>query len=372
METDVDELVLSLDRSRKRHRSAGLLRGDQVTDRLAIQEASASPLFKKKKASTMALTADDFRSILRNEVSTRLDSLDAGVSDVRGVITRLETSVGANAAKIAHNESNIAEIRKEIGKLREQKDAFPPLPCRAPLAGEVAGTAAIAPEAEAEFSKARRSLRLWPVPGSAGKQVWEAAGNFLKVKLGLGDKITEVMIEHISRPEIPSGPAVRDEVLVIFREVAVRDMVMGSSAMLAQCVDESGRPTAGVRLEVPPPLRTAFRVLYKFGQSLRSKYGQGTRRHIKFDDMERTLFLNARLPGDENWTRISLAVAKKGLRSRELLADDEVERRFDISGPFPQRPRARSEGQLSNGPTPMDTARPSAWTGARAGSTSGT
>ena len=46
-----EDLVNSIDRSRKRHLDEGLLRGDQALDRLRAQEASASPALKKTRAS---------------------------------------------------------------------------------------------------------------------------------------------------------------------------------------------------------------------------------------------------------------------------------------------------------------------------------
>ena len=42
-EEELQELVKSIERSRKRNLSVGLLRGDQVVDRQELQEKSASP-----------------------------------------------------------------------------------------------------------------------------------------------------------------------------------------------------------------------------------------------------------------------------------------------------------------------------------------
>ena len=139
--------------------------------------------------------------------------------------------------------------------------------------------------------------------------------------------------------------------------MTIKPKIYGAATKLAPFIDDSGKPTAGMRIEVPSHLQRDFRILFKFGQTLRAKHGAGTRRHVKFDDVERTLFLNARLPGDDAWSRISVDVAKKGLRARELVSDDEVGRRFDISGPLAQRPRAASSS-LRQAPTPQ----PSAWT----------
>lgn len=186
--------------------------------------------------------------------------------------------------------------------------------------------------------------------------------------------ITEAMIVDVSRPDVPSGPGTNQEALVRFKLTSDRDTVMGSSAKLAGFSDNQGKPTAGIRLKVPPRLRTAFRVLFRYGQALRRRHGQGMRRHIKFDDTERNLFLNVKLPGDEKWSRVSLEVARRGLRARDLASDGDLERRLDIGGPLADgdRPRAMSlstdngnpPAARQSGPTPSG----SSWTGRRSGS----
>ena len=212
-------------------------------------------------------------------------------------------------------------------------------------------------------------MRLWPVPGNAGPLVWQSTDLFLRHKLDLGDRVKESMIEHIHRPDIPSGPGVVEEAVVLFRAVETRDMVMGASSKLAPYVDNSGRPTAGLRLEVPSHLRATFGTLYKYGQSLRLRHGQGTRRHVKFDDLERTLYLNVKLPGDTAWSRVSLEIARRGLRARTVQSDDAMERRFDITGEFVDRPRSVS---LSQPPADLfqTTTAATAWTGRRTESVS--
>lgn len=132
------------------------------------------------------------------------------------------------------------------------------------------------------------------------------------------------------------------EVIVRFKHNKDRDTVLGSVGKLSDCINEQGRPTAGVRIQVLAHLQASFRSLFKYGQMLRARYGQGTRRHIKFDDTNQSLFLNAKLPGDESWSQVSLDVARRGLKAREVLTDEEMERRLDITGPLAPRPHSAS------------------------------
>ena len=154
------------------------------------------------------------------------------------------------------------------------------------------------------------------------------------------------MVEAISRVTIPSGPGVSDEALVLFSDSNVRDMVLGSAAKLGPFRDATGRPTAGMRMEVPPALQQDFRILFRYGQNLRTRHGLGTRRHVKFDDLTRGLYLNVKLPGDDGWSKVNLDLAKRGLRARDVVEVGNLERRLDINGPPVDRPRAASTSSV--------------------------
>ena len=371
-ESEVEILCKSIDRSRKRLLSGDLLRGDQVADRLLVQEASASPLLKKHRPS-MALTLADFNNILDSKIIKRLDTLDSGQHVLRADISRVNENVKTNTEKlekheanIRANQANIGEIRQEIKSLRQERTAFPPID-----ASSAPFLRSRPRQDDNAYHIARRSLRLWPIPGVTREQLWKGAGEFMSVNLGLGLRIGEEMIESIQRPEVPSGPATKDEVIVLFKNMSVRDSVMGASAKLAAFIDDTGRPTAGIRLEVPPSLRAEFGTLFKFGRIMRARHGNGTRRHVKFDDSEQTLFLNLKLPGDDVWSKVSVDVARRGLRARESITDGALERRLDPTGPL-EPPRQRPASVSSFGPpSTASTSRTGPmWTGRRSESMS--
>ena len=78
--------------------------------------------------------------------------------------------------------------------------------------------------------------------------------------------------------------------LVIFKDVAVRETVIGSSGMLSEMHDPvTKRSTAGIRVDVPAFLRGEEKILEEYGRRIRAKHGKGTKHHLKFDDGEMTV-----------------------------------------------------------------------------------
>ena len=57
-------------------------------------------------------------------------------------------------------------------------------------------------------------------------------------------------------------------------------------------------------MDIPTHLMSVFKLLEDHGRQMKLKYGAEFKRHIRFDDSERNLYLNVRLPGELSWTRI--------------------------------------------------------------------
>ena len=415
-EEELAELTRTIDRSRKRHLSIGLLRGDLVQDRLALQESTASPLLKKAKSggqsgeagaspasspepyfsptgtepgprristagnpaagTEMAMTMAEFRAYMDDNTNKslanankRLDKVDGNLSSVKATVSQIDNTVRENSKRldeqmidIRANKQDILAIKDEIDQIKKGQ---PKPRVTTPVTSDTRPTAT----EEENFRKARRSLRLWPIAGRNTDELWTNTGLFLGTKLGMKGKLDQTSIDSVSRVTVPSGPGVVDEALVVFVDNRVRDLVMGAAALLAPCVTADGKPTAGLRIEVPAHLQRNFRILFRFGQTLRSRHGAGTRRHVKFDDLDGTLYLNVRLPGDEAWSKVSVDMARRGIRAREVLSSEALERRLDITGPLQERVRAAS-ASAPNPPANRDFEGASAWTARRSESTS--
>ena len=211
------------------------------------------------------------------------------------------------------------------------------------------------------YLKARRSIRIWPVPGESEEELWGNAGGFLHGPLPVPvSDVWQDDVEEVTRVRDPMQPeSIKDEVIVRFKDRRTRDMVMASSTNLASCVDPAGRPTAGTRLELPDELKDTFRLLARFGTRLRARHGEGTKRHVKFDDFSGSLFSIVKLPGDSGWTRVTRDMARADLEASLREENDANQKRLAaklIPGPRErlQRPAA---GRL-----PLQTRRPPAAT----------
>lgn len=149
--------------------------------------------------------------------------------------------------------------------------------------------------------------------------LWKGVGNFIHLALQVSeDDVCPEDIEDIEEiVPLPANPVgagnLRDEVLVTFFDERKRDLLLSGDTNLSSYTDGNGKPTAGLRLEVPTELMDTFRLLARFGTRVRARHGEGTKRHIKFDYYEASLYINVKLPGDEVWSCVSPAMAKADL-----------------------------------------------------------
>ena len=177
------------------------------------------------------------------------------------------------------------------------------------------------------YDRSRKSLRIWPILGTNDEDMWGNFGDFLLDTLGLGDDEVHInKVISIVRTEA-KGNFTYDEVLVGFSNAATGYTVIGRSNRLASCVDGNGNPTARIIMDVPHPLLDISRTLISFGNSMLLKHGNGTKRHVKFDDMDRTLYLNIKLPGDNRWTWVSPDMARGSMKQEELRDFNSLQRR---------------------------------------------
>ena len=368
---ELQEIIGSLERSRKRNLSDGLLRGDQARDRLSLQEAGASPLLKRTREreitpppGNMAMSMADFRVYMDENTNKTLKNLQTSLTQIDDAVKGNSARLDRQEATIRLNQAGVSELREEVRRLKDrpQEMSTPKIPRSRPNPTPPSG---LTDEGLAEYTRARNSLRLWPIRGDSKEEIWRATQTFLTTNLRLGNSISENMIEDIVAARIPSGPGVDREAIITFKDARTRDLVMGSASKLAEYIDSNGKPTAGMRMEIPSFLQQEFRVLFRYGQTLRTRHGVGTRRHVKFDEMEKSLYLNVRLPRDDRWSLVSLEMAKRGLRTKELIDGDRLEQRLDIGGPIQDKPRSMSLGDNAGQPPGS-----SGWTGRRAESVS--
>ena len=240
------------------------------------------------------------------------------------MIKMFNVSLGLVAQKVDNNTKNIEANREGLEKLaRDWDDRWTDLQRLSarvaalergpPMTTESTSRATLS----AEYLKARRSIRMWPIRGVTKSELWGEAGDFLHRQLAMSvDDVGQDDVEDVRRV-VGERPVegIRDEVIVVFKDPRKRDLAMASSVNLAEYVDQTGRPMAGTRLEVPEELRDTFRQLARFSTRLRVRHGAGTKRHIKFDDYNGSMFANIKLPGDATWTRVSPSMARYDLEA---------------------------------------------------------
>ena len=106
------------------------------------------------------------------------------------------------------------------------------------------------------------------------------------------------------RTRQPRKSSVNFEVAVVFIDKHVRDLVASNGKNLSDYKNEEGWPTARLRLEYPSSLGKVFRDLDWYGREMQVKHGPGTRRNIKFNDAEETMYIDVCLPSESYWHRI--------------------------------------------------------------------
>ena len=263
-------------------------------------------------AAVDAQTVDFFLKAMKKNTDEIIQSFTAHMNVVSKKVEENSLAISDNRAAIARNSGAVSSQGEELGRLEAR--------VRILEQGTGKTTRAIATrraELSEEYLVARRSLRIWPIPGSSADDLWAAVERFLRDSLSVPEQDLNLEdIEDVRRVSDAVAPdTVHDEVVVVFFDRRKRDLAIVSSTNLAGRVDRSGRPTAGTRLEIPPELRDTFRLLSRFGTRLRARHGEGTKRHVKFDDYEGTLYTNIKLPGDQSWTKVTADMARDDLEA---------------------------------------------------------
>ena len=287
------------------------------------------------------LTADFFRNLMGENTRQITERIDKIAQDLSSLTKIVESNTGAIG-------SHTAELQRQAGIIEQQKVVLDGLGSRmeALERGDrrVTGGAAAATVSKCQsFLTGRRSVRMWPIDQSSSRSMWKGVGEFMHSALDIDeddigpDDIEEVVA--LPDPKFPNGN-LRSKVLVRFADARKRDMVVTSAAKLASRIDSTGKPTAGMRLEIPENLMDVFRLLSRFGTRLRAKHGEGTRRHVKVDDMEASLYMNIKLPGDESWSKVTPEMARTDLEANTRAESAKILRRIAAKD-SPVGPRQR-------------------------------
>ena len=84
---------------------------------------------------------------------------------------------------------------------------------------------------------------------------------------------------------------IKDEIHATFSSQFNRDEFASKGRLLGNDVDGEGKPTAGFHLDVPDYLAADFKAVNDCGFPMRNVHGRETRKYIKYDDENYSLFL---------------------------------------------------------------------------------
>ena len=89
---------------------------------------------------------------------------------------------------------------------------------------------------------------------------------------------------------------------------------------------------------------------FSLSLSVRSNYKEGMKRSIKFNDIERSLSLDIKLPGSTKWHRVEPALARESKKAAEEAELDEIKLRPKKARIASKAPRVVTH--CTTGPTP--------------------
>ena len=285
---------------------------------------------------------------LKTEVLAKLDDNDQAIAELQETVTDVTLSVDRNQRAIqevrAEVEKREVELPLRVKKIvqealvstrrppRDDASGVKPRPLarpsQAPLDDDEEPDRFDPDEKKQEaYSRARRSLRLWPV--SREGDLRERTVEFLINELLLDqqhavDLEFEVRRVGSGRNGDSSSRTVKDEVVVTFATSRARDDVRS----FAKNLERRGR---GLRLEVPDHLWPSFRVLQKIAYELKQK-NSDMKRNVLFDDNNMDLKLDVCMGSEwrtiyPEGARQSLAKMGKSVESgRAVLASSELDR----------------------------------------------
>lgn len=112
--------------------------------------------------------------------------------------------------------------------------------------------------------------------------------------------------------------------------------------LLAEHKEDQGKPTAGFRMDVPDYLGRDFKTLTDYGFRMRCVHGEEIRRYVKYDDDCYSLYLELRLPGSQNYLRITPNMVRSFSKEGEMEEIIKVRKALTAR---PSSPKISGQGQ---------------------------
>lgn len=305
--------------------------------------------------SEMSIILREMKNFFKKEFDTFTGKFEAKITDLTGSVAACNNNLGALASKVdainvreeveeildAREErlqiqikKNIndetAQLRRDIAALHERQKRLEERPTteepdnherleaggKGSQGGKVEGN-----QKDSKYWHSRRCLRVWrELEGNDPVNDDRVAEDFIHGVLQVEEEDFEYKTEVERTRRIRTGRAgnTRIEILIVFNNIDTRDFVHSHARNLASHVDQKGKRTAGIKMEVPVHLLSTFKVLEKHGHELKKKYGAPLRRQIMYDDDNQSLYLDVKMSQESSWERVSpdTAEAERMVRER--------------------------------------------------------
>ena len=324
-----------------------------------LGRSAAASDYTQDPASNMETPAQAVVTLQFGELSDLLDNklrAVAKTTDVDGVredVEKVERKMEGVVNQVQANADQIASLRSTVSMLQNARTADKPVPERAirdtPITQDLSFpprrrrrsaflAGAITKEQEAarlrKYERSRRSLRIWPIAGDTDKEVTEKLGAFFEGALQIpSERVKDMEIESVERIKQPQKMEVYNEIKVVFGNSKTRDWIASKGKCLAKYIDQAGKPTAGFRLDIPDFLAGDFKALEDYGFSMRSIHGKQTRRYVKYDEEEYSLYMELRLPGSPVWLRIIPELARELKQQNDREEIQQARKQLTARGP---------------------------------------
>lgn len=175
-------------------------------------------------------------------------------------------------------------------------------------------------------------------------------------KENLQEESVEV-VRRIHRAKRKSKSRIRDELLVLFKDVETRDMVMSFAPNLAK-TNNTDSP-ASIAMDCPLHLVNIFKSFERHGGHLRRLHGRELKHNIRFDDCNMSLIMQIRLPGEREWFKVDISSVREDNlnedRQMAALARSRIASCSSISGDSGDDRRVSGFDRAST-PIPMEAA----------------
>ena len=323
--------------------------GDQPEPASTVPSPSPTEKFIQEQLAALTAMISSVKADIGRAESRTVEKIDSKVDDLAG---KLDVRLSKAETDLARLGGEVATTRQQLDTMRlaavEREKALPgmveeilrarvpPTPSNdrqgagrrhRPLTSDQARTiTAGRGNNDDKYWLARRTLRLWPIPGDDDLET--AVVSFLERKLMCPPaRVLEEDIE-VKRVYTPPESTAQHQVLVTFATIALRDEVK-SMAKNLRGQDRS----IGVQIEPPDHLRSHFQAFQRLAFQLKRK-NPLLRRNVKFYDTELSLIMDVKVNPESDWKSIlyeqAREILKKTRARTESFSLEELESMADV------------------------------------------